>query len=103
MATVHRWRAQPPHGHAVPEVQGVTVHRAAPPGGCLKRRNDEDEEHARGSAAVSIKISKSKFVAGCQCLKWLYLQVHEPELTAEPDAAAEAIIERADQWRLRCD
>jgi predicted RecB family nuclease len=43
---------------------------------------------------VSIKISKSKFVAGCQCLKRLYLQVHEPELAAEPDAAAGAIIEQ---------
>lgn len=43
---------------------------------------------------MSIKISKSKFVAGCQCLKRLYLQVHEPELTAEPDAAAEAIFEQ---------
>src|SRR5579859_2364131 len=45
-------------------------------------------------AAVSNRISKSKFVAGCQCLKRLYLQVHEPELAAEPDAAAEAIIEQ---------
>ena len=43
---------------------------------------------------MSIRISKSKFVAGCQCLKRLYLQVHEPELAAEPDAAAEAIIEQ---------
>ena len=43
---------------------------------------------------MSIKISKSKFVAGCQCLKRLYLQVHEPELAAEPDAAAGAIIEQ---------
>jgi hypothetical protein len=43
---------------------------------------------------VSIKLSKSKFVAGCQCLKRLYLQVHEPELAAEPDAAADAIIEQ---------
>jgi hypothetical protein len=43
---------------------------------------------------VSIGISKSKFVAGCQCLKRLYLQVHEPELASEPDAAAEAIIEQ---------
>jgi predicted RecB family nuclease len=43
---------------------------------------------------VTIKLSKSKFVAGCQCLKRLYLQVHEPELAAEPDAAAEAIIEQ---------
>ncbi len=43
---------------------------------------------------MTIKLSKSKFVAGCQCLKRLYLQVHEPELAAEPDAAAEAIIEQ---------
>ena len=46
------------------------------------------------AAAVTIRISKSKFVAGCQCLKRLYLQIHEPELAAEPDAAAEAIIEQ---------
>ena len=45
-------------------------------------------------AAVSIRISKSKFVAGCQCLKRLYLQVHEPKLAAEPDDAADAIIEQ---------
>ena len=43
---------------------------------------------------MSIKISKSKFVAGCQCLKRLYWQVHQPELAEEPDAAAEAIIEQ---------
>jgi predicted RecB family nuclease len=43
---------------------------------------------------VTVRLSKSKFVAGCQCLKRLYLQVHEPELTAEADAAAEAIIEQ---------
>ena len=43
---------------------------------------------------MSIRLSKSKFVAGCQCLKRLYLQVHEPELAAEPDGAAEAIIEQ---------
>lgn len=43
---------------------------------------------------MSTKINKSKFVAGCQCLRRLYWQVHEPELTAEPDAAAEAIIEQ---------
>ena len=38
------------------------------------------------------KLSKSKFVAGCQCLKRLYLQVHEPELAAEPDEAKQAIF-----------
>jgi predicted RecB family nuclease len=41
---------------------------------------------------VNIRISKSKFVAGVQCLKRLYLQVHEPGLAAEPDAASEAIF-----------
>jgi hypothetical protein len=41
-----------------------------------------------------MRISKSKFVAGCQCLKRLYWQVHSPELAAEPDAAAEAIIQQ---------
>ena len=41
-----------------------------------------------------MKLSKSKFVAGCQCLKRLYLQVHEPNLAAEPDGAAAAIIEQ---------
>jgi hypothetical protein len=41
-----------------------------------------------------VRISKSKFVAGVQCLKRLYLQVHEPELAAQPGAAAEAIIQQ---------
>jgi Domain of unknown function(DUF2779) len=41
-----------------------------------------------------IKLSKSRYVAGVQCLKRLYWQVHEPELAAEPDAATEAIIEQ---------
>jgi predicted RecB family nuclease len=41
-----------------------------------------------------MRLSKSKFVAGCQCLKRLYWQVHEPELAAEPDAADNAIMEQ---------
>ena len=51
----------------------------------------------------TVRLSKSKFVSGCQCLKRLYLQVHQPELAAELDAASEAVIEQADQWRPRCD
>ncbi len=39
-----------------------------------------------------MKISKSKFCAGVQCLKRLYLLVHEPELGAKLDAASEAIM-----------
>jgi hypothetical protein len=42
----------------------------------------------------TIKLSKSRFVAGCQCLKRLYWQVHEPELAAEPDAASAAIMQQ---------
>jgi hypothetical protein len=41
-----------------------------------------------------MRISKSKFVSGCQCLKRLYFQVHQPELAAEHDAADEAVIEQ---------
>ena len=43
---------------------------------------------------MSVRISKSKFCAGVQCLKRLYLLVHEPELAAEPDGSADAIIEQ---------
>ena len=41
-----------------------------------------------------MRLSKSKFCAGVQCLKRLYLQAHQPELAAEPNAAAEAIIQQ---------
>jgi hypothetical protein len=47
-----------------------------------------------------MRISKSKFVAGCQCLKRLYLQVHQPELAAQPDAADEAIMEQGHEVGL---
>jgi hypothetical protein len=43
---------------------------------------------------MNIRLSKSKFVAGCQCMKRLYWQVHERELAAQPNAATEAIIEQ---------
>jgi predicted RecB family nuclease len=45
-------------------------------------------------ATVTIELSKTKFVGGCRCLKRLYLQVHAPELAAEPDGTADAIIEQ---------
>ena len=41
-----------------------------------------------------MRISKSKFVAGVQCLKRLYWQVYQPELATEPAAAVEAIMEQ---------
>lgn len=41
-----------------------------------------------------IKLSKSRYVAGVQCLKRLYWQIHEPQLAAQPDAATEVIMEQ---------
>jgi hypothetical protein len=43
---------------------------------------------------VSVRLSKSKVCAGVQCLKRLYLQVHQPELAAQPTAADRAIMEQ---------
>jgi predicted RecB family nuclease len=47
-----------------------------------------------------MKISKSKFMAGVQCLKRLYFLVHEPQLAAQPDGADEAIIEQGKEVGL---
>ena len=41
-----------------------------------------------------MKISKTKFAAGQQCLKRLYFQVHQPELAVQPDAADQAIMQQ---------
>jgi len=43
---------------------------------------------------MNIRLSKSKFCAGVQCLKRLYLLVHSPELGAGPDGATEAIMQQ---------
>jgi Domain of unknown function(DUF2779) len=39
-------------------------------------------------------ITKSKFVAGTQCLKRLYWIVHSPELAVQPDDSNQSIIEQ---------
>jgi hypothetical protein len=44
-----------------------------------------------------MRISKSKFVAGVQCLKRVYLQVHEPELAGELDETSKAVMEQGHQ------
>jgi predicted RecB family nuclease len=40
------------------------------------------------------RLNKSRFCVGVQCMKRLYLQVHGPELAAEPDAATDAVMEQ---------
>jgi len=47
-----------------------------------------------------VKISKSKFIAGVQCPKRLYLLVHKPELAAQPDGSDEAIMEQGREVEL---
>jgi hypothetical protein len=39
-------------------------------------------------------LSKSRFIAGLQCLKRLYWEVHQPELAPEPDEKSLAVFEQ---------
>jgi predicted RecB family nuclease len=39
-------------------------------------------------------ITKSKFIAGVQCLKRLYFIVHSPELAVQPDESGQAIFDQ---------
>jgi hypothetical protein len=48
----------------------------------------------QSSSEFEVRLSKSRFVAGVQCLKRLYLQVYEPGLSAEPDEATDAILKQ---------
>ena len=43
---------------------------------------------------TSTRLSKSRFLAGLQCLKRLYLQVHQPELAGEIDEGQQAIFDQ---------
>jgi len=43
--------------------------------------------------ASLFRLSKSKFLAGLQCPKRLYLEVHHPELATEPDEQTRAILD----------
>ena len=46
------------------------------------------------------RLSKSKFIAGVQCLKRLYLQVHQPELAGEADEQRQARFEQGDEVEI---
>ncbi len=43
--------------------------------------------------SVPVTLSKSRFIAGVQCLKRLYLQIHHPELAAELDESRLALLQ----------
>jgi hypothetical protein len=44
-------------------------------------------------AVPAIRMSKSKFLAGLQCQKRLYLEIHAPFLASRPDGAMQAILD----------
>jgi len=46
---------------------------------------------------VQPRLSKSKYVAGLQCHKRLYLEIHSPELATEPDDQTQAILDNGTQ------
>jgi len=45
-------------------------------------------------------LTKSKFIAGEQCLKRLYLSVRSPELAVQPDDSGESIVEQGQKVGL---
>src|SRR5215510_1684257 len=45
------------------------------------------------SSATAARLSKSKFLAGVQCLKRIYLEVHSPQLASPPDASTQAMLD----------
>ena len=45
------------------------------------------------SAVTAPRLSKSKFLAGLQCLKRVYLEVHHPQLASAPDVSMQAMLD----------
>jgi len=44
-----------------------------------------------------MNLSKSRFIAGLQCLKRMYLQVNSPDLAEEPDEKSQAVMEQGQE------
>src|ERR1022692_1460098 len=51
-------------------------------------------------APAPVRLSKSKFVAGVQCLKRLYYQVYRPELAEQSDESQRTRIEQGNEVGL---
>ena len=43
---------------------------------------------------MSLLLSKSKYLSGLQCPKYLWMLFHQPERIPEPDAATQYIFEQ---------
>jgi predicted RecB family nuclease len=51
-------------------------------------------------ALPPVRLSKSKFVAGVQCLKRLYYQIYQPELAEQADESQQARLEQGNEVGL---
>ena len=54
----------------------------------------------RRIAPAPARLSKSKFVAGVQCLKRLYYQIYQPELAEQADESQQARLEQGNEVGL---
>src|SRR6188768_276492 len=52
------------------------------------------------SSPAQVRLSKSKFVTGIQCMKRLYYQIHQPELAGPTDESQEARLEQGNEVGL---
>ncbi|MDX1412084.1 MAG: hypothetical protein R3351_07990, partial [Nitrospirales bacterium] len=61
----------------------------------MARGQQERQVHheSRSTLSSSHRLSKSRFLAGLQCLKRLYLEIHEPDLAAPPSPDRRAIMD----------
>jgi predicted RecB family nuclease len=53
----------------------------------------ESHDVSSAPAAAPPRLSKSKFIAGLQCLKRVYLEVHRPQLATPPDPSTQAMLD----------
>ena len=52
------------------------------------------DKRRMGKKMKKVNLSKSKFLAGLQCLKRLYLQCYQRELAGKPDEKLQAIFDQ---------
>ena len=53
-----------------------------------------------GDTSMEYRLSKSKYLAGLQCEKYLWLQIHSPEKAIPPSAFQEHIMNQGTSMGL---
>jgi predicted RecB family nuclease len=92
----------PMGGHGLPmvsETKGIAVGELPSAwtlpetSGSLTIAMSDPEDSTLQAAFSPYRLSKSRYLSGLQCLKRLWLEIHQPDLATEPDEAAQAILE----------